>query len=353
MVTVLSAWLYKEEITKYKVISLIVSSVGLILVVGVVFDGLNFLGVFCGSMSAVVYSFYLLLGNRVAGKISPFIITTYVLTVAAVVFNAVGWTTGSITLHISKQGWLAIVGLAVVSTVIAILTLFLGMRTVGPARTAIISTVEPVVTARFMSVLAQMIDAGAVQKNKSMFAGKTGQMVASSVLNLVDDGLSAAGMPFPFDGEGVPVSRKTIIDQGILKSFLYDTYTANRAGIQSTGNAQRASFRSLPTVGTTNFMILPGTSDPAALLQDMEEGLYITDVMGMHTANPISGDFSVGAAGIMVKKGRLAFPVRGITIAGNLGQMLHDIEAVGNDQRFFGSRGAPTLRLKSLSIGGE
>jgi PmbA protein len=211
---------------------------------------------------------------------------------------------------------------------------------------------EPVVTARFLSVLAQLVDAGAVQKGKSMLAGKLGQVVAAPVVSLVDDGLNQDGIPFPFDAEGVPSRTTTVIEKGILKSFLYDTYTAAKAGVSSTGNAQRASFRTFPAVGITNFMI-SGTSEPEALISDIEQGLYITDVMGMHTANPISGDFSVGAAGIMIEGGRLTFPVRGITIAGNLGQLLKDIDAVGNDLRFFGTRGASTIRIKSLSIGGK
>jgi PmbA protein len=211
---------------------------------------------------------------------------------------------------------------------------------------------EPVVTARFLSVFAQLVDAGAVQKSKSMLAGKLGQIVASPVVNLVDDGLNPDGIPFPFDGEGVPSSRNIVIENGILKGFLYDTYTAAKDGVKSTGNAQRASFRALPGVGTTNF-ILSGTNEPEELIGDIEQGLYITDVMGMHTANPVSGDFSVGAAGIMIEGGRLTFPVRGITIAGNLGQLLKDIDAVGNDLQFFGARGASTIRIKSLSIGGK
>lgn len=226
----------------------------------------------------------------------------------------------------------------------------LGAKTIASAHLPCI--MEPVVTARFLSVLAQLVDAGAVQKNKSMLAAKLGQKVAAPVVNLVDDGLNPAGISFPFDAEGVPSNRKKIIENGILKSYLYDTYTAAKDGVQSTGNAQRASFRALPGVGTTNF-IISGPNRPEALVSDVEQGLYITDVMGMHTANPVSGDFSVGAAGIMIEGGRLTFPVRGITIAGNLGQLLQDVDAVGSDLRFFGSRGAATIRLKSLSIGGK
>ncbi|MHB9095957.1 MAG: EamA family transporter, partial [Eubacteriales bacterium] len=146
IVTVLSAWVYKEAITGYKIISLIISSIGLVMVVGVIFDGLNFLGVFYGGMAAVVYSLYVIFSNKLVGKISPVMMATYVMTAAAVVFNIVGWSTGMINLAISARGWLAILGIAVVSSVVAILTFFQGLKLVGPTRASIISTIEPVVT---------------------------------------------------------------------------------------------------------------------------------------------------------------------------------------------------------------
>ncbi|NLJ72706.1 MAG: TldD/PmbA family protein [Syntrophomonadaceae bacterium] len=216
------------------------------------------------------------------------------------------------------------------------------------------SIMEPYIMTKFMGLIAQMINANAVQKGKSLFANKEGEIVASPIFNLVDDGLLQDGIAsFPFDSEGVGSRKNDIITKGILQGFLYDTYTANKAGINSTGNAARGSFRGLPTVGTTNFTILPGDKTPKSLISDIEKGFYITEVMGMHTANPVSGDFSVGAAGIMIEQGELTYPVRGVTIAGNLIDFLQDIDAIGNDIRFFGGRSSPTIRLKSLSIGGE
>lgn len=146
IVTVLSAIFYKETITKYKVISLIVSSIGLVMVVGIAFEGLNFFGVFCGFMAAVVYSLYIVISNKFIGKIDPVIVTTYISTSAAIVFNIVGWSTGSITLSIGTTGWLAILGISIVSSVIAILTFFQGLKLVGPSKASIISTMEPVLT---------------------------------------------------------------------------------------------------------------------------------------------------------------------------------------------------------------
>ncbi|MDD4802193.1 MAG: TldD/PmbA family protein [Syntrophomonas sp.] len=213
---------------------------------------------------------------------------------------------------------------------------------------------EPYVVTRFMNILSASVQADAVQKGKSMMADKVGQLVASPIVNLVDDYCYEAGIAsFPFDGEGVPAQKNMIIDQGELKGFLYDTYSGLKAGRKSSGNGVRGSFRSLPGVGTTNFMLIPGNNNPDTLIADIEQGLYITDVMGMHTANPISGDFSVGAAGIMIEKGELTYPVRGVTIAGNILQLLPDIEAVANDLRFYGSKGAATIRMSRISVSGN
>ncbi|HEX3011091.1 MAG TPA: metallopeptidase TldD-related protein, partial [Syntrophomonadaceae bacterium] len=225
-------------------------------------------------------------------------------------------------------------------------------RHIGSA--SIPCVMEPYVVTRFLGIVSQLVNADSVQKGKSMLAGKQGQMVASQVFSLADDAACPGGIAsFPFDGEGIPAQKTMVIENGILKSYLYDTYTAAKAGVKSTGNGQRDSFRSLPSVGTTNFIVNPGNLAPDKLIGPIEKGFYITEVMGMHTANPISGDFSVGASGIMIENGQLTFPVRGVTISGNLGAFLQDIEAVGNDLRFYGGKAAPTIRLKSLSIGGE
>ncbi len=228
----------------------------------------------------------------------------------------------------------------------------LNAKTINSAKLPCI--MEPYIMTKFMSLMAAMVDAEAVQKGKSLFADKEGQRVASPVFNLVDDGTFKDGIAsFPFDAEGVASRRNNVIQNGVLQGFLYDTYTARKAGLASTGNASRGSFRSLPTVGTTNFILTPGPDTPEKLVQAIEKGFYITEVMGMHTANPVSGDFSVGAAGLMIENGRLTNAVRGVTIAGNLIDFLQDIEAIGNDLRFFGGKAAPTVRLKALSIGGE
>ena len=135
--------------------------------------------------------------------------------------------------------------------------------------------------------------------------------------------------------------------------FLYNTYTANKDKTVSTGNGMRGGFKGIPGVGLTNLYIEPGKLSPEDLIGSIDRGLYVTEVMGMHTANPISGDFSVGATGFWIEKGKKAYPVREITIAGNILDLMKHVDAVGSDLRFSGRIGSPSLRIKELSIGGK
>jgi len=213
---------------------------------------------------------------------------------------------------------------------------------------------EPWVAVRFAGILASMVNAEAVQKGKSLLAGKIGDQVTASCCTIIDNGLLENGIASAgFDSEGVPARNKTIIKKGTLETYLHNTYTAGKDGVESTGNAQRGSFRGLPMVGSSNFMIAPGSEDKDTLFMGIEKGLYVTEVMGMHTANPISGDFSVGASGLMIEQGSLTYPVRGLTIAGNMAEFLMNIDAVASDFRFYGGKGSPSLRIRALSIAGE
>ncbi|MGE5454728.1 MAG: TldD/PmbA family protein [Methylocystaceae bacterium] len=228
----------------------------------------------------------------------------------------------------------------------------LGAKSIGSKKMPVIF--EPYVATNFISLIASAVSADAVQKGKSFFAGKLGQQVASPVLTVVDDQLrSEAVGSFPFDGEGTPAQRTVVLEKGWLKSYLYDAYTAAKDNCQSTGNGRRGSFRSLPGVGTSNFIIQPGEKSKEELIAEIDDGLMVTEVMGMHTANPISGDYSLGITGIRIEKGKLTYPVRGITMAGNLVDLLKDIEAVGSDLTFYGSDASPSIRLKAVSLGGE
>lgn len=162
IVTVLSSLIYKEKITRNRLVALIISSVGLIMVVGIAFDGLNITGVLCGLMAALVYSFYIIASNKYVKAIDPILCTTYISTSAAIVFIVAAFLGGEIKFGIETSGWMAIFGIAIISSVLAIITFFQGLRLVGPAKASIISTMEPVVTiiAAFLLFAEKM---GAVQ----------------------------------------------------------------------------------------------------------------------------------------------------------------------------------------------
>jgi PmbA protein len=212
---------------------------------------------------------------------------------------------------------------------------------------------DPYVATSFLGVLAPALSAEAVQKGKSLFAGKLGTQVCSPLISIVDDGaLPGAIMSAPFDGEGVKTGRTSLIEKGTLKSFLHNSYTAAKDGVTSTGNAVR-SFKSTPEVGTTNFFIEAGSTSRDELLSGIDQGFYVTEVMGMHTANPISGDFSVGASGLWIENGKLTKAVRGVAIAGNLMSLFQQVDCVADDLTFFVGRGAPTIRIKEMTISGS
>jgi PmbA protein len=213
---------------------------------------------------------------------------------------------------------------------------------------------DPYVVASFLGMMASALSAEAVQKGRSLFAGKVGERVASTEVNIADDGARPGGiLSSPFDGEGVPTQRTVLVEGGVLQGFLHNSYTAAKDGVSSTGNAVRGSFQSPPQLGSTNFYLSPGKRTPEEIIRETGEGFYLTEVMGMHTANPISGDFSLGAAGIWIHNGELTTPVRGMVIAGNILELLDRVDAVGSDLRFFASKGAPTIRVANLTVSGQ
>lgn len=213
---------------------------------------------------------------------------------------------------------------------------------------------EASVAEEFLSILAGGFSAENVQKKKSIFLGKLDSIVMSPLITILDDGLLAGGLgSAPSDDELVPTATKTVIDEGRLALFLYNSFTAKKDGVDSTGNGMRGGYRGMPMVGVTNLYIRPGALSPDELLQDTERGLFVTEIMGAHMANPISGDFSVGATGFWIDKGKRAYPVREITIAGNILDLMMNVDAVCSDLRFSGRTGSPTLRIKEMSIAGK
>ena len=226
-----------------------------------------------------------------------------------------------------------------------------------PATAKVPIVLDPFAASNFLGVLAGALNADNVLKGRSLFADMVGQQVGSTAFTLVDDGRRADGPgACPFDGEGVPSGRTELFTGGVLNGFLHSTYTARRAGggQRSTGNAKRGGYKSTPGVGTSNFYVEAGDRSFDALLADAAGGVLIMDVSGVHSgANPISGEFSVGATGRRIgPDGSLAEPLREMTIASTLPEMLRGVGAVGSDLRFFSSVGTPSILIGEMTLAG-
>lgn len=217
---------------------------------------------------------------------------------------------------------------------------------------------DPFVSASLIGVIGSALTGEAVQKQRSMFAGLEGQKVAAEIFSITDDGVHPDGMASaPFDGEGVPMGETELIKGGVLQGLLYDTYTARKDGRSSTGNGIRGSYRSQPHVGATNLKLASGTMPLEGIIAGVDNGFYVMEVSGIHSGtNPVSGDFSVGASGRLIKGGQLSKPVREVTIAGNLMAILKNISIIGNDNRwvpFGGSIHAPSLLISEMTVSGK
>ncbi len=212
---------------------------------------------------------------------------------------------------------------------------------------------DPFAASSFLGVLVGPLSAESVQKQRSLFAPLVGEQVGSEVCTLVDDGRLLDGPNAgPFDGEGVPTGRTELLSRGVLNGFLHNTYTALRGGTGSTGNATRG-YRSTPGVGATNLYLEPGERSVEQLLRDADGGVLIQDVTGVHSgANPISGEFSVGATGLRIRDGALAEPLREMTIASTIPEMLRSIAAVGSDLRWFSALGVPSILIGEMTLAG-
>jgi PmbA protein len=205
----------------------------------------------------------------------------------------------------------------------------------------------------FLGVLAGALSADAVQKGRSLFANLVGERVGSELFTLVDDGTNVEGPgAAPFDDEGVPSGRTELFTHGVLNGFLHNAYTAHKGGTTSTGNGKRG-YRSPPDVGTSNFYLDAGETPRDELLRRAEGGVLIQDVSGVHSgANPISGEFSVGATGLRISGGAPGEPLREMTIASTLPEMLNAISGVGDDLRFFSSVGTPSVLIGEMTLAG-
>ena len=192
---------------------------------------------------------------------------------------------------------------------------------------------DPWVTAQFLGILAFTLNGEAVLKGRSLFAERLGDEVASPLVTLVDDPTDPqAFTATETDGEGLATRRNVLIEDGVLRLFVQNAYSARRAGTRSTGSAVRGGFKTTPGVGCMATSLRPGTATQAELVAGVADGLLVQDVAGLHSGvNPISGDFSTGAEGLRIRGGELAEPVREFTIASTLQKMLKDVIAVGGD----------------------
>ena len=215
---------------------------------------------------------------------------------------------------------------------------------------------DPFVAASFFGVLSSALTAEAVQKGRSLFAGRLDEQVAGSGVTLTDDGIHPDGLASaPFDGEGVPCRRTPLIAEGVLQGFLYNVRSGHRDGRESTGNGARGSYQTMPGVGPTN-LVLSGPQVPLdKLIGAIEHGVLVTNAIGIHSgANPVSGEFSVGISGLLIEGGRVGQPVHEVTMAGDIVSMLRSIVALGDDARWVpsGSILTPSVAIEGVSIGG-
>ena len=229
----------------------------------------------------------------------------------------------------------------------------LGSRKIQGLKTDII--LDTAVAVDFLNVFAASLSSEAVQKGKSLLANRLNTEVVSPTITIMDSGLLPGRLGSkPFDDEGVATQSTALIKDGTLRSYLYNTYTAKKGNALSTGNAIRGGFSSLPMVGITNLYLEP-SSQAACLPKDtlfrhMQNGLYVVDAMGIHTVNPISGDFSIGVTGLWIENSEIAFPVKEAAISGNLLDFFRKVSAIGDDMRFYGNIGSPSLIISDLDV---
>jgi PmbA protein len=215
---------------------------------------------------------------------------------------------------------------------------------------------DPRVVSTLLSVVASALSGEAVVKGRSFFAGRVGETVANAAVTLTDDPTdSRAFSASAYDGEGLACRRNVLISDGVLRMFVYDTVSARRAQTRSTGSAVRGGFSGTPSAGCRALVLSPGQMGADDILEMVGDGLYVQSVTGMHSGvNPVSGDFSVGAEGLMIRGGSLAEPVREVTVASSLQRMLQSIVGIGADLRWLpGVAAGQTLAIADMQLSGD
>jgi len=231
----------------------------------------------------------------------------------------------------------------------------LGARRVPTQQASIVFAPE---TAR--TLIGSIFDAAsgdAIWRGASFLAGKLGETIAACAITIVDDhtlvlptGAGGFGSS-PFDDEGLPSQRNVVVESGVLRNYLLNTYTARKLKMKSTHNAARG-LAGAPGTGCGNLFLEPGEQTPEEIIAEVPAGLYVTSLMGFGT-NLVTGDYSRGATGLWIENGRLTHAVEEVTIAGNLGEMLRNVTAIGNDLVFRGAVASPTLRIDGMTIAGS
>ncbi|HVZ83902.1 MAG TPA: TldD/PmbA family protein [Terracidiphilus sp.] len=230
----------------------------------------------------------------------------------------------------------------------------LGARRVPTQQAPIVFA--PEVARSLIGSIFEAASGDAIWRSASFLAGKLGETIAAANITIVDDNLMMlpAGVggfgTSPFDGEGLPSRRTVVVREGVLETYLLNTYTARKLGMQSTHNASRG-LAGTPGIGCGNLYLEPGTLTPEEIIGGMEKGLYVTSLMGFGT-NLVTGDYSRGATGLWIENGALTHAVEEVTVAGNLAEMFRHVTAIGNDLVFRGSVACPTLRIDGMMIAG-
>jgi PmbA protein len=226
----------------------------------------------------------------------------------------------------------------------------LGARKVKTAHVPVV--LDPMIANSVLEHIFEGVNGDSVYRGASFLAGKLGQKIAGTNVTVIDDGTMVGGFgTTPFDGEGIPTRRTVVIENGVLKSYLLNTYTAKKLGLETTANASRG-LAGTPGIGPGNYFLQPGTKTPQQIIGEIKDGLYVTEFLG-HGANLVTGDYSRGASGMWIVNGELAYPVEEITVAGNLKDIFSNISEIGTDLEFRGSVASPTIRIDGLTVGGE
>jgi len=225
----------------------------------------------------------------------------------------------------------------------------LGARKISTCRVPVVF--DPEMARSFLSNLCSAVNGYAIYKGASYLIGRLGERIAPETVTIYDDGRMPGGLGSkPFDGEGLATRKNVVVERGVLKTYLLDTYAARKLKLASTGNASR-SVGEAPSAGATNFYLAPGTVSPEEIVRSVKRGLYVTELIGFGI-NMVTGDYSRGAVGFWIENGELTYPVEEITIAGNLKDMWMHVEAIGNDLVFRGRIASPTVKIAEMTVAG-